>query len=62
MAEKFLSDAGVPFEKVYADVNAEAAKKYDIKQAPTLIVENENGFEKIMNVSNIRRFTETFRK
>ncbi len=62
MAEKFLSDAGVPFEKIYADVNAEAAHQYDIKQAPTLIVLNDSGYEKIMNVSNIRRFADTYKR
>ncbi len=62
MAEKFLNDAGVPFEKIYADVNADAARQYDIKQAPTLIVINGDGYEKIMNVSNIRRFAETYKR
>ncbi len=62
MAEKFLTDAGVVFEKVYADVNPELAAEYDIKQAPTLIVSNGDKFDKIMNVSNIRKFAETFNK
>ncbi len=62
MAEKFLNDAGVPFEKIYADVNTDAAKQYDVKQAPTLIVVNGDSYEKVMNVSNIRRFAETFNK
>jgi len=59
MAEKFLNDAGIAFEKIYADVNADAAKQYDIKQAPTLVITNGDKFEKIMNVSNIRKFAET---
>ena len=59
MAEKFLTEAGIVFEKIYADKNPELAVKYDIKQAPTLIVINGNNVEKIMNVSNIRRFAET---
>ena len=61
MAEKFLNDAGVPFEKVYADQNPDAAKKYAITAAPTLVIEGNEGFEKIMNVSNIRRFAENFK-
>ena len=62
MAEKFLNDAGVPFVKVYADQDPDAAKKYAITAAPTLVIEGENGFEKVMNVSNIRKFAETFKK
>ncbi len=62
MAEKFLTDAGVAFEKVYADVDPELAAKYDIKQAPTLVVSNGDKYDKVMNVSNIRKFAETFNK
>ena len=62
MAEKFLTDAGVPFIKVYADKDPEAAKKYAISAAPTLVIESEGGFDKVMNVSNIRKFAETFNK
>ncbi len=62
MAEKFLNDAGVPFVKVYADQDPDAAKKYAITAAPTLVIEGENGFEKVMNVSNIRKFAENFKK
>ena len=62
MAEKFLNDAGVPFVKVYADLDPEAAKKYAVTSAPTLIVANENSFEKIVNVSNVRKFAENYNK
>ena len=58
MAEKFLSDAGIAYEKIYADQNPELAKQFDIKQAPTLVISNGDKIEKIMNVSNIRRFAE----
>jgi hypothetical protein len=62
MAEKFLNDAGVPFVKVYADKDPEAAKKYAITAAPTLVIEGDCGVEKVMNVSNIRKFAESFNK
>ena len=58
MAEKFLSDAGIAYEKIYADQNPDLAKQFDIKQAPTLVISNGDKIEKIMNVSNIRRFAE----
>jgi ribonucleoside-triphosphate reductase len=62
MAESFLNKAGVPFTKIYADQDPEAAKKYGVTAAPTLIVEGNDGYEKIMNVSNIRKFTDGFQK
>jgi len=59
MAEKFLSDAGVAFTKIYADENPTLSKKYAIMQAPTLVIETGDKVEKIVNVSNIRKFAET---
>ena len=58
MAEKFLNDAGVTFTKVYADKEPEVARKYNVKGAPVLVIADANGFEKIENVSNIRKFAE----
>ena len=58
MAERFLNDAGVTFTKVYADKEPEVAKKYNVKGAPVLVIDSGNGFEKIENVSNIRKFAE----
>ena len=34
----------------------EPAKKYGIRQAPTLVIDDGMNFETIVNVSNIRRF------
>ncbi len=60
MAEQFLQKAGVQFETVLADKNPELAKKYDIKRAPTLIVFDEEIPKKIVNLSNIKRYIESF--
>ena len=62
MAEKFLGDAGIAYEKVYADQNPDLAKQFEIKQAPTLVIINGDNVEKVMNVSNIRRFADTYNK
>ena len=59
MAEKFLNDAGFTFTKVYADKEPEVAKKYNIKGAPVLVIDNGESFDKIENVSNIRKFVES---
>ncbi|MBQ7383728.1 MAG: ribonucleoside triphosphate reductase [Clostridia bacterium] len=58
MAAKFLDDAGIVYEKVLAEENPELTNSYGIKQAPTLVVINGDVAEKIVNVSNIRKFAE----
>ena len=62
MAEKFLGDAGIAYEKVYADQNPDLAKQFEIKQAPTLVIINGDNVEKLMNVSNVRKFAEAYKK
>ena len=59
MAEKFLLDAGVAFQKVYAEDAPELTTKFGIKQAPTLVLITGGSSMKIENVSNIRRFAES---
>ena len=58
MAAMFLDRAGVKYEKIYADESPDEAEKYGVRQAPTLIVKSGEDFEKIVNVSNIRKFAE----
>jgi len=58
MAEMFLDKAGISFKKIYADENAELTEKYEIRQAPTLIITDGERFDKIVNVSNIRKYIE----
>ncbi len=59
MAEKFLDDAGIVYEKVYANKDLDAAKQFGIMQAPTLVVIKDGKAEKIVNVSNIRKFIDS---
>ena len=58
MAAKFLDDAGIVYDKVLAEENPDLANAYGIKQAPTLVVVSGDSVEKIVNVSNIRKFAE----
>ncbi len=58
MAARFLDMAGISYEKVYADENKALAEEYGIQQAPTLVVIRDGKAEKIVNLSNIRAFTE----
>ena len=55
-AVAFLNKANVEFEKVIAEDNAELAKELGIKQAPTLVVVDENGVAKYQGVSDIKKF------
>ncbi len=58
MAAKFLDDAGIVYDKILAEENPDMATAYGIQQAPTLVVVNGDSYEKIVNVSNIRKFAE----
>ncbi len=56
IAATFLDKANVNYRKVYVEENADLAKQLGIKQAPTLVVPTENGTEKIVNASNIKKY------
>ncbi len=63
MAKKFLADAGLSYETVVVDQNPEEAKKHGVRQAPTLLVFEENGeVTRVENPSNIRAFAEAMSK
>ena len=59
MAKTMLDNAGIAYEVIDAEDNPELTAKYDVKQAPTLIVADGDSFSKIVNASNIKRFTMT---
>ena len=59
MAKKFLADAGLAYETVIVDVNPDAARKYGVRQAPTLLIfDGEKEVGRVENPSNIRAFAE----
>ena len=58
MAAMFLDKAGIPYEKLLAEENKELVEKFGIKQAPTLIHISGGKAEKIVNLSNIKAFSE----
>ena len=49
----------VAFCDIIEERAVEAAKKFGIMQAPTLVVIKDGKAEKIVNVSNIRKYIET---
>ena len=56
MARTFLDNAGIAYDEVFADEDEAMSDKYGIRQAPTLVVESGGKMEKIINVSNIRKY------
>ena len=51
-----LDKAGVVYEKILANDNPEAAKKFEIKQAPTLVIVENGAASKYAGVSDIKRY------
>ena len=56
MAKQFLDKAGIQYEVVIADENQDLCDLYEVRQAPTLVVVSGDSAEKIVNVSNIRKY------
>ncbi|MDO4974113.1 MAG: ribonucleoside triphosphate reductase [Eubacteriales bacterium] len=56
IACSYLDKAGFAYEKLMAGDNAELAKKYGVKQAPTLIVPDGEGYEKIAGAGAIKQY------
>ncbi len=61
-AKAMLDKAGISYEVVDAEENAELAKQFAIMQAPTLVIADDEKFEKITNLSNVKKFIETTAK
>ena len=57
-AALFLDKAGIPYEKLMANENPDLANQYGIRQAPTLINISGGKVEKVVNLSNIKAFSE----
>ena len=56
LAKSFLEKAGISYNVILADENPEMCDQYGISQAPTLVVVKGGKVEKIVNVSNIRKY------
>ena len=59
MAKDFLDQASKQYSVVVSDQDKETAKSYTIRQAPTLVVDRGDDFEKIVGLSEIRRYLES---
>ena len=56
IATSYLEKAGYEYEKLFADENAELAMSYGVKQAPTLVVVGEDGYEKYAGAGAIKQY------
>ena len=53
-AQALLDRAGVRYETVNANEAKDLVERYDVKQAPTLVLLGQDGFEKYRGVSDIK--------
>ena len=56
MAKMLMKKNHFAYQEIDAEENAALAKKYEIKQAPTLLVQVGDKLEKQVNVSNIKKY------
>ena len=58
IAYTLLDKANIGYEKIDAEAQEDLTMKYGIRQAPTLIVADGDGYESFVNLSNIKKFIE----
>ena len=58
-AEKLLNEANIAFTKVLAEENADLARKFGIRQAPTIIIDGEQP-AKLVGLGGVRKFIDEF--
>jgi len=58
IACSYMDKAGFSYEKLMADENAELALSYGVKQAPTLVITDGEGFVKYAGAGAIKKFLE----
>ena len=56
MAEKNLSDAGMIYEKVYAEDNSDLCRDLGLTRAPTLVLVKGGAVKKLDNIADIVAF------
>ena len=59
IAKTFLDKANVKYDVVIAENDPAQAEAFDIRQAPTLIIQKGDSYEKLTNLSEIRRYIDS---
>ncbi|MDD8049500.1 MAG: ribonucleoside triphosphate reductase [Thomasclavelia sp.] len=62
IVKQLLKDANIDYEMIDAPSNIELSKKYDVMQAPTLVVCDDDNHQAYANVNNIKNFIQTFQR
>ncbi|MBQ9088587.1 MAG: ribonucleoside triphosphate reductase [Lentisphaeria bacterium] len=58
IAKTFLDKASLPYDVVVSDMEPEKARALEIRQAPTLVVQCGDKIEKLVNLSEIRKYVD----
>ena len=58
IAAQLLEKQGIAFEKLFVEDNREFATQLELKQAPTLVIQRGNEFEKVADLPAIKGFIE----
>ena len=58
IAKTFLDKASLPYDVVVSDMEPEKARALEIRQAPTLVVQCGDKVEKLVNLSEIRKYVD----
>lgn len=61
-AIRLLNEANVDYEKVDAQEHLDLTRKYQIMQAPTLVVLNGDAYQTISSVPNIKKYLDTMKE
>lgn len=61
VAKKLLEKNKVNYKFIDAEENVKLTKEYKVKQAPTLVVIKNGETEVIANISNIKKYIESFK-
>ncbi|MCQ2558859.1 MAG: ribonucleoside triphosphate reductase [Oscillospiraceae bacterium] len=56
IACSYLDKAGIHYEKLMADENAELAKSFGVRQAPTLVITGASGVQKFAGAAAIKQY------
>ena len=59
IAAQLLDKKGIAYEKLFVEDNREFATKLELKQAPTLVIQKGDEFEKIADLPAVKEFIES---
>ncbi|MEG2274253.1 MAG: anaerobic ribonucleoside-triphosphate reductase, partial [Clostridia bacterium] len=61
MAKAMLEAANIPYTAIDAEDDKATTQSYGVKKAPTLLVPNNDGFDRFENASFIKKFVEGYK-